>query len=71
MVQSIAEFELRKNIVKALKNGRYLITITMFNEEKNQLDHFHIWQDFPTEDLIPALSHIATAIEAENAPVNT
>lgn len=63
MVNSIQEFEMRKRLQEALRSGRYFITITRFEEDTGELKHYHIWNEFPTDDIIPSLSHIATEIE--------
>lgn len=67
MVSTVQEFELRKKMQEALKSGRYFVTITRLDEETNRLEHYHVWREFPTDDLIPSLSHIANEIEGEVA----
>ncbi len=63
MTGSIEEFELRKKLQEAFRIGRYFITITVVEEEKKKLDHFYSYQNFPVDDLIPTLAHLAKQIE--------
>lgn len=63
MVNSVQEFELRKKLSQALKSGRYLVTVTYLDEESGKLNHYHLYNEFPTDDLLPSLSHIANEID--------
>lgn len=62
MVNSVVEFELRKKIQMALKSGRYFITVTHVDEE-SKLQHYYICNEFPQEDLVGSLSHVANEID--------
>jgi hypothetical protein len=71
MTTSIAEFELRKQLSEAFKSGRYFITVTVFDPYSKKLSHYYSQKDFPTDDLIPSLSHIAGVIDEKVAPIAT
>lgn len=62
MVNSVQEFELRKKLQAALKAGRYFITVT-YVDEKEQLQHYYICNEFPQADLIGTLGHVANEID--------
>jgi hypothetical protein len=66
MPVSISEFELRKKLQEAFRSGRYFITITTVSEDGKKLDHHLSYQNFPSDDLMPTLSHLASKID-ENA----
>ncbi len=52
--------ELRRALAEALKEGRYLITITYVKGHK--LEHYLTYQRFPDEDLLPTFDHFAGKI---------
>ena len=53
--RSIIDFEVRKRFMDAISNGRYLITISVFDKEKSQLQHYGVFNNYPTDDIIPSL----------------
>jgi hypothetical protein len=59
------EFELREKLKEAYQVGKYLITVTTFDFGSGKLKHYHSWKDFPTDDLVPSLSHITKEIEGK------
>jgi len=70
MVNSVEEFEMRKCLINALKGGRYFITVTDLSEDGKTLNHYHIYKDFPEEDLIGSLSFVALEIEGKLSAKN-
>ena len=65
---NISQFELRKKLQEALQNGRYFITVTVLENDKKTLKHYYTWENFPADDVIPTLGHIATEIDAKDNP---
>lgn len=66
---SVNQFELRKRLQDAFRQGRYMITITTFDPNKKQaLQHFWAWERFPFDDVIPSLGHIAGQIDEKDSP---
>lgn len=63
MTSSIAEFELRKKLAEAFKSGQYFITVTIYEPEEKKLAHFYSQMNFPNDDMIPSLAHIAGVID--------
>ena len=63
MNNSINQFEVRKHLQEAFANGSYLITVTVLDKEKQKLVHYYAWDNFPLDDVIPSLGHIAGQIE--------
>ena len=63
MNHSISQFEMRKKMQEALQSGRYFITITYLDDKV--LKHYYSWENFPVDDVMPSLSHIAGKIDKE------
>ena len=61
--KTVSQFELRKKLQEALQSGKYFITVTYLNEDKKNLSHYFSWENFPVDDVIPSLSHIAMEID--------
>lgn len=66
-VNQPSEFELRRQIADAVKKGKYLITVTVYDPETHQLQHHYSMKYFPIEDAIPSLEHLAGQIDENNA----
>lgn len=60
---SVNQFELRKKLQEAFRANRYLITITVLEDGRKTLNHFYSYENFPVDDVIPSLSHIAMEID--------
>lgn len=68
MNNNVNQFELRKRLQEAFRQGRYMVTVTTLSEH-GKLNHFWAWERFPIDDVIPSLGHIAGKIDEEN-PLN-
>ena len=55
MNKSILDFEVRKRFMEAIKGGRYIVTISPADTTKNRNDHYAVFNNYPTEDIIPSL----------------
>jgi hypothetical protein len=71
MNKSINQFELRKKLQDAFRSGRYMITVTVHDEQTGKLNHFYAWDNFPADDVIPSLEHIALQVEAQSGEPQT
>ena len=58
MNKSILDFEVRKRFMEAIKNGRYIVTISIHNPAKNRNDHYAVFNNYPTEDIIPSMEEV-------------
>ena len=54
---TILDFEVRKKFMEAISTGRYIVTISSVNKEKKCLDHYAVFNDYPTDDILPSLEH--------------
>lgn len=61
---SVQQFELRKRIQEAFEGGRYFITVTTVDKDPGKLNHYYAWENFPQDDVIPVLGHIANQIDS-------
>ena len=59
---TVLDFEVRKKMIEALKNGRYIITISVFNPAKKRHDHYAVFNNYPSAEIIPSLSHTTRLI---------
>jgi hypothetical protein len=77
--KSIVDFEARKRFMDAISNGHYLITISSFDKEKSEINHYAVFNNFPTNDIIPSLEHTNRLIfkqipddpKKDHTPTNT
>ena len=53
--KSVTDFEARKRFMDAISNGQYLITISVFDKKQNELSHYAVFNNYPTDDIIPSL----------------
>jgi len=53
--RSVIDFKVRKRFMDAISTGRYLITISTHDKEKNQINHYAVFNNYPTDDIIPSL----------------
>lgn len=58
--QNVLDFEVHKKFTEALKLGRYVITISTCDpkKKKNQLHHYAVYNNFPTDDIVPSMEHV-------------
>lgn len=56
--------DLRRKIQEAMQAGRFFITIS-YIDDKDQIQHFYQTRDFPRDDMMPALDHMAKEIMPE------
>lgn len=61
--------ELRRKIQEAMQAGRFFITIAYIDKEE-QIQHFYQTRDFPRDDMMPALDHLAKEIMPETLEVD-
>jgi hypothetical protein len=64
--------EMRKKIQEALVSGRFFIRISYVDggSKDQQLQHYYMTQDFPREDIMPSIEHIAKQIMGETLEQN-
>ena len=56
--KSIIDFEIRKRFMDAIAEGRYLITISTHDKKHNRLNHYAVFNNYPTDDIIPSLEQV-------------
>lgn len=58
--QNVLDFEVHKKFTEALKLGRYIITISSCDRKKkrNQLQHYAVYSNFPTDDIVPSMEQV-------------
>ena len=53
--KSILDFEVRKQFMDAIRNGRYVVTISVHNPAKKRNDHYAVFKNYPPADILPSL----------------
>ena len=61
--KNIGQFELYKKLQEAVKSGRYMVTITTYDDKKRRLDHYTVTNHFPREDILPSLEACAANMQ--------
>lgn len=61
-VLHMSDFETREKIGNAMRKGRYFVTVTTYDEETGKLEHWYGYKNFPREDIMPTLEHLAKVI---------
>jgi len=61
--------ELRRKIQEAMQAGKFFITIS-YIDEKETIQHFYQTRDFPRDDMLPSLDHLAKEIMPETLEVD-
>jgi acyl-CoA thioesterase len=56
--------ELRRKIQESMESGRFFITISYIDKEE-MVQHYWQTRDFPRDDMMPSLEHIAKKIMPE------
>jgi hypothetical protein len=60
--------EMRKKIQEALQCGKFFIRLTYVDEklpENQQLQHYYMTRDFPREDIMTSIEHVAKQVMGE------
>ena len=61
----LVNMELHKKLKEALESDGFFITITGIDRKKGRLNHYHITQGFPKDDIMPTLEHYAQKMHSE------
>lgn len=64
--------ELIAKISQALASGSYLITVSykMKTKKSNDLQHYHLMVNYPTDDIVPAMEHHIDQLKIHNPALN-
>lgn len=65
--------EMRKKLQEALASGKFFIRITYMDEslpENEQMQHYYMTRDFPREDIMNSIEHIAKEVMGETLPTD-
>ncbi len=63
--------EMRKKIQEALQSGKMFIRISFIDDTKpedEQIQHYYLTHNFPREEIIGSIEHIAKQILPESLP---
>ena len=63
--KSVEQFELYKKLQEAVQGGSYLVAVTQFDKQKREMHHYTITNDFPKNDIIPALERHVLNLQKE------
>ena len=63
--KSIGQFELRRKFSDAMHKGHFFVTISVLDRARKKIDHYYSFENFPHDELIHCLEHLALQIDKE------
>ena len=67
---SITHIELRKKLNDARQSGRFLVCVAWMNGA-NKVENYFMTEDFPREEIMPAMERFVDLLEEEAPSVTT